>query len=149
MHFTTLNYTPNFTLHPKLFKCTFCILNYDHCYTLHHNVKFAVMLDGKHNHMPPMWLLELTILVLNHDQNKTQIRPSYHRHHHLWPATIATQPPLFTTFYLYRSVWIGAWRDPKHQIVCEREGLIPRIRVTSFGFLDLEEGIWVFWLGDT
>ena len=59
-------------------------------------------------------------------------------------TTICDQPPLFTTLYLYRSVWIGSWRDPKHQIVSEREGLILRIRVTSFGSLDLEEGIWVF-----
>ena len=82
--------------------------------------------------------------IQNHDQNKTQIGPSYHWHHHLWLATIATQPLSFTTLYLYRFVWIGAWRDPKHQIVSEREWLILRIRVTSFGSLDLEEGIWVF-----
>ena len=82
--------------------------------------------------------------IQNHDQNKTQIGPSYHPHHHLWLATIATQPLSFTTLHLYQFVWIGAWRDPKHQIVSQREWLILRIRVTSFGSLDLEEGIWVF-----
>ena len=44
---TTLNYTSYYTLHPKLFECTFCTLNYDTCYTLHPDVKFAVNLDGK------------------------------------------------------------------------------------------------------
>ena len=37
LHFTTLNYTPDYTLHPKLFEWTFCILNYDICYTFHPN----------------------------------------------------------------------------------------------------------------
>ena len=32
LHFTTLNYTLNYTLRPKLFRCTFCTLNYDICY---------------------------------------------------------------------------------------------------------------------
>ena len=35
LHFTTLDYTPNYTLHPKLFGCTFCTLIYHICYTLH------------------------------------------------------------------------------------------------------------------
>ena len=30
--------------------------------------------------------------IQDHDQNKTQIGPSYHRHHYLWPATIVHYP---------------------------------------------------------
>ena len=47
LHFATLNNTSDYTLHSKLSKCTFCILNYDHCYTLHININFAVNLDGR------------------------------------------------------------------------------------------------------
>ena len=45
LHFITLNYTLNYTLHPKFFKCMFCTLNYDSCYTLHPDIKFVVNLD--------------------------------------------------------------------------------------------------------
>ena len=45
LHFTTLNYTLCYTLHPKLFECTFWSLNYDSCYTLHPTIKFAVNFD--------------------------------------------------------------------------------------------------------
>ena len=35
--------------HPKVYhiliECMFCTLNYDHCYILHPNVKFAINLD--------------------------------------------------------------------------------------------------------
>ena len=34
-----------YTLHPKLFECMFCTLNYDICYTLHSYVKFSINLD--------------------------------------------------------------------------------------------------------
>ena len=47
LHFTTINYTSYYTLHLKLFECNFCILNYDHCYILHPDIKFAVILNGK------------------------------------------------------------------------------------------------------
>ena len=47
LHFSTLNYILWYILHPKLFECTFCIINYDFCYTLHHNIKSGVNLDGK------------------------------------------------------------------------------------------------------
>ena len=40
--FTILNYAPNYTLHPKLFERTLCILNY---HTLHLGVTFAVMFN--------------------------------------------------------------------------------------------------------
>ena len=46
LHFIILNYTSYYTLHHKLFECTFCTLNYDSYYTLHLDVKFAVNLDG-------------------------------------------------------------------------------------------------------
>ena len=49
LHFTILNYTLDYTLYYKLFECTFCTLSYGSCYTLHHNVKFAVNLDGNIN----------------------------------------------------------------------------------------------------
>ena len=49
LYFTTLNYAPNYTLHPKLFECTFCTLNY---HTLHSKLShfapwcnFAIMFD--------------------------------------------------------------------------------------------------------
>ena len=51
LHFTTLNYTPKYTLHPKLFGCTVCTLNYDPCYTLHPSVSFTVKLDGNMKHV--------------------------------------------------------------------------------------------------
>ena len=57
LHFTTLNYTPDYTLHHKLFEWTFCSLNYDICYTSHPNIKFRVTMDGMLNHMTPTWLL--------------------------------------------------------------------------------------------
>jgi len=47
LHFTTLNYTFNYTLYHKPFECMFCTIKYDHCYTLHLNIKFAVNLDRK------------------------------------------------------------------------------------------------------
>ena len=47
LHFIALNYTSDYTLHHKLFKCTFCILNYNPCYTLLPDVKFVINLDGK------------------------------------------------------------------------------------------------------
>ena len=50
LRFTNLNYTSDYTLHPKFFKCMFFILNYDPYYTLHLDVKFAVNLDGKVEH---------------------------------------------------------------------------------------------------
>ena len=42
LHFITLNYTSYYTLHSKLFECTFRTLNYNPCYILHLNVKFAI-----------------------------------------------------------------------------------------------------------
>ena len=47
LHFITLNYISDYTLYHKLFKSTFCIINYNSCYTLHPNIKFAINLDGK------------------------------------------------------------------------------------------------------
>ena len=47
LHFTTLNFILDYTLHPKFFECTFFTLNYDRCYNLHPDIKFAVNLDGK------------------------------------------------------------------------------------------------------
>ena len=47
LHFNTLNYTPDYTLNPKLFKCTLCILNYHTYYTLHPDFSFPIKLDRK------------------------------------------------------------------------------------------------------
>ena len=47
LHFTALNYISDYTLHSKLFKCTFCTINYDHCHILHPDVKFSVNFDEK------------------------------------------------------------------------------------------------------
>ena len=49
LYFITLNYILCYTLHLKIFKCTFSTLNYDPCYNLPHNVKFAVNLSGKYD----------------------------------------------------------------------------------------------------
>ena len=46
LYFTTLNYTPDYTLHLKLLECTLCILNYHTYYTLYPDVSFTVKLDG-------------------------------------------------------------------------------------------------------
>ena len=45
LHFTTLNYAPDYTFHSKLFKCTVCTQNYNHYYTLHPNASLTVKLD--------------------------------------------------------------------------------------------------------
>ena len=45
LHFTTLNYTLNYTLHPKLLDCTLCTLNYYTYHTLHPGVIFAVIFN--------------------------------------------------------------------------------------------------------
>ena len=45
LHFITLNYAQITTLHPKLFECTVCTLNYDPCYTLYPGISFTVKLD--------------------------------------------------------------------------------------------------------
>ena len=49
LRFTILNYTSYYTLHHKFFEYTFCTLNYDSCYTLQADVKFAVNFDGNPN----------------------------------------------------------------------------------------------------
>ena len=51
LHFTTLNYTLDYTLHTKLFECSICTLNYDTCYTLHPDISFTVILDRTFMHM--------------------------------------------------------------------------------------------------
>ena len=46
LHFTTLNYIPDYTLRSKPCECTFYILNNHTYHILHPNVTFAVMFDG-------------------------------------------------------------------------------------------------------
>ena len=43
LHFTTLNYPLDYTLHSKLFDCTFCTLNYHIYHALHPDVIFTVI----------------------------------------------------------------------------------------------------------
>ena len=43
LHFTTLNYPLDYTLHSKLFDCTFCTLNYHIYHVLHPGVIFTVI----------------------------------------------------------------------------------------------------------
>jgi len=45
LHFTTLNCTLDYTLHPTLFECTLCTLYYHNYHTLHPYVTFTVKLD--------------------------------------------------------------------------------------------------------
>ena len=45
LHFTTLNYALDYTLHPKLSDCTLCTLNYHTYHTLHFGVIFAVIFN--------------------------------------------------------------------------------------------------------
>ena len=45
LHFTTLNYALNYTLHHKLSNCTFCTINYHTYHTLHPDVIFAVIFN--------------------------------------------------------------------------------------------------------
>ena len=45
LHFTTLNYTLDYTLHPKLSDCTLCTLNYHTYHALHPDVIFAVIFN--------------------------------------------------------------------------------------------------------
>ena len=51
LHFTTLNYTLDYTLHHKLFECTICTINYDTYYILYSNVSFTIILDETFMHM--------------------------------------------------------------------------------------------------
>ena len=60
LHFTTLNYAQDYTLlpytmhkiiHPKLFECTFCTLNYHIYHTLHPGVTFVVIFNEMLLHM--------------------------------------------------------------------------------------------------
>ena len=46
LHFITLNYTLDYTLHPKLSDCTLCTLNYHTYHTLHAGVIFVVIFNG-------------------------------------------------------------------------------------------------------
>ena len=57
LHFTTQNYTPDYTLHPKLFECTLCTLNYHTYYTLHPSVTFVVMFNEMLLHMTSTCIL--------------------------------------------------------------------------------------------
>ena len=45
LHFTTLNYALDYTLHHKLSDCTLCILNYHSYHTLYPGVIFAVIFN--------------------------------------------------------------------------------------------------------
>ena len=45
LHFTNLNYTTFYILYSQIFKYMFCTPNYELCYTLHLDVKFAINLD--------------------------------------------------------------------------------------------------------
>ena len=45
LHFTTLNYALDYTLHPKLSDCTLCTLNYYTYHILHPNVIVAVIFN--------------------------------------------------------------------------------------------------------
>ena len=71
LHFTNLNYIPDYTLHHKLFKWTFYTINYDICYTSHPNIKLRVTMDRMLNHMTPTWLL-----LKCHKVKKTQMPSS-------------------------------------------------------------------------
>ena len=44
LHFTTLNYPLDYTLHPKLSDCTLCTLNYHTYHALHPDVIFLLYL---------------------------------------------------------------------------------------------------------
>ena len=45
LHFTILNYAPNYTLQPKLTECTFCTLNYYTYHILYLDITFAIIFD--------------------------------------------------------------------------------------------------------
>ena len=45
LHFTTLNYALDYTLHPKLSNYILCILNYHTYHALHPNVIFAIIFN--------------------------------------------------------------------------------------------------------
>ena len=90
LHFIILNYIPDFTLHHKLFKCTFYILNYDHCYTLHLDVKFAVNLDKKVWHH----VKRLNCLSSQFLKSKEEITFIYH-------------PKLYFWLHLHHKFWIS------------------------------------------
>ena len=57
LHFTTLNYALDYTLHHKLFECTVYTLNYDPCCTLHPDVNFTVKFNGNMKHVTCMCVL--------------------------------------------------------------------------------------------
>ena len=51
LHFTILNYAPDYTLHSKLFEHTVCTLNYHTYNILHLGVTFAIMFNRMLLHM--------------------------------------------------------------------------------------------------
>ena len=51
LHFTTLNYASDYTLHPKLFERTLCTPNYHPYHTLHPGVTFTLIFNGILLHM--------------------------------------------------------------------------------------------------
>lgn len=48
LHFTTLNYSPNYNLQYKLLECMVSTLNYKSCYTLHSAINFFCYLRQHH-----------------------------------------------------------------------------------------------------
>ena len=57
LHFTTLNYALDYSLHHKQSDCTLCILNYHTYHTLHLDVIFAVIFNKILLHVTNMCFL--------------------------------------------------------------------------------------------
>ena len=70
LHFITLNYALDYTLHPKLFDCTFCTINYHTYHTLHPGVIFAVIFNRILLHMTS------TCFLLRYNKVKRLKHPS-------------------------------------------------------------------------
>ena len=81
LHFTTLNYALCYTLHLKLFECTFCTLNYHTNHILHLGVTFAITFNGMLLHMTS------TCILLRWNKLKKPKHPS--------SKSIKTEPNFF------------------------------------------------------
>ena len=95
LHFTTLNYALDYTLHLKLSDYTLCTLNYHTYHTLHFGVIFAVIFNRILLHVTS------TCFLLRWNKVKRLKHPS--------PKSIKTKPNFFTSFLVVLNIW-GSFR---------------------------------------
>ena len=89
----TLNYAPGYTLHPKLFECTLCTINYYTYNTSHPGVTFAFMFNKMLVYMTNTYILLKCnkLKKLKHPTSKSiKTKPNFFSH--LSPPLSCMQP---------------------------------------------------------